>query len=62
MKDIICLNKNLTEKMVGKTISSIDDRAVNVLVINFTDGSSIELEARCALPSLGLYGIFDVED
>lgn len=45
---------------VGKTIESMDTRAVNEVVFCFTDGTSAALETECVLPSLGLYGIAQV--
>lgn len=45
---------------VGKTIASLDTRAVNEVVFHFTDGTTVALETECALPSLGLYGIAQV--
>lgn len=46
---------------VDKTIEKLDTRAVNEVVFYFTDGTKVALETEAALPSLGLYGIAQVE-
>lgn len=33
--------------MVGKTIKSIDEGAVNCVIIEFTDGEKVEVYAEC---------------
>lgn len=42
--------KVLESDLVGKTISSINSDSVNVLYLNFTDGSKLELWADTAIP------------
>jgi hypothetical protein len=37
------------EELVGKTIKSIENEAVNVLKLIFTDGTTLELEADQAV-------------
>ena len=46
--------------LVGKTIKSIDNQAVNVLRLNFDDGTSLELWAETAVytPVGDIPGIF----
>lgn len=45
---------------VGKTIKSMDTFAVNEVKFVFTDGTEAALETQCEIPSLGLYGITQV--
>ena len=46
--------------MVGKTIKSIDNKSVNVVKIEFTDGTKLELWAEAAVYTSGgsIPGIF----
>ena len=43
--------------IVGKTVASVEDSACNIKTIRFTDGTVMEMEAVCVLPSLQLYGV-----
>ena len=43
--------------MVGKTIKKIDEKSVNCLNIEFTDGTELLLEVEAVNGPIGLYGI-----
>lgn len=43
--------------MVGKTIKSVDETSVNILNIEFTDGTELLLEVEAVNGIIGLYGI-----
>jgi hypothetical protein len=45
----------------GKTIAKLDNRATNMVVFHFTDGTKAALEVECVLPSIGLYGFASVD-
>jgi len=56
--------RNLEDKdLIGKTIKSYDNKSVNVLKLEFTDGTKLELWAEDAVytPMGNIPGIF-VED
>lgn len=50
------------KSFVGKTIKSIDTKAVNCIIFTFTDGTSVGIEVEAVLPALGLYGIAQIPD
>ena len=50
------MRKIKDEELLGKTINSIDNSSVNMLKLNFTDGTSIELFSEVSGP-LGLTAI-----
>lgn len=54
------LRKLENKDIVGKTVSAIDNKSVNVLKLSFTDGTSIELWTETAVnTSAGvIYGIY----
>jgi hypothetical protein len=56
-KTISNANTEVMDATVGKTIASVDSRACNFMQVNFTDGTSIFLEAEAIFPSMGLHGI-----
>jgi hypothetical protein len=51
------LIEKLAPHMVGKTITRIDERAVNCLEIEFSDGTELRLEVEAVNGPIGLYGI-----
>lgn len=42
------------QDLVGKTIKSIDNKSCNVVLIDFTDGTQIMLEAVYINPLIGI--------
>ena len=48
-------DENLVKFMVGKTIKAVDNNCVNVLNIDFTDGTELMLETEHAGHSI--YGV-----
>lgn len=43
--------------IVGKTVKSVEDSACNIKTIRFTDGTELEMESVCVLPTPQLYGV-----
>lgn len=54
------MRKIVDADLVGKTVKSIDNNAVNVLKLSFTDGTHLELWAEDAVytPAGNIAGIF----
>lgn len=54
------MRKIKSKDLVGKTIKSINSKAVNVLKLTFTDGTKLEIESEVIwtpagnLPTLGI--------
>jgi len=50
-------NKKVLNKLVGKKIKTIEQHAVNSVILCTEEGDKIELAVEAVFSSLGLYGI-----
>lgn len=52
--------KPVVQELVGKTIQGVDTSADNLLTLDFTDGSSVTLEAEYSgIPGLYMICVWD---
>lgn len=55
MSNRLATHADVYEKIVGKTIASVDSSCANVTIFTFTDGSRLDLETEHV--GCGIYGI-----
>lgn len=54
--------KPKAKDFVGKTIASVNTRAVNSWTFKFTDGTTTTVEVEAVVPTIGLYGMAIITD